>query len=446
MRTCITDIMMTPGVTFESHIPFLEDAEIHIEGNRIVYAGKRENAPVFLSDSCIDGNGALALPGLINMHTHTPMTLLRNIGSDLRLEEWLHQEIFPLEACLTDDFIRIGTDLGILEMLRFGTTSFCDMYMHMNAVAEGVRDSGIRALLGHSIVDLDGSCDDLEPGILLAEKWHRAGGDRIRVSLSPHSEGATTPKLLTKVEHCASEFNLPIHIHVSETKHDFDGCMRRRNQTPPQYLESLGLLQYPVIAAHCVWFTEEDIELFAKRGCTIVHNPVSNLKLASGIAPIHSMMTQGCKVAIGTDGAASNNNLNLWEELKLMPLLQKGCTLDPTMVSPAQCLAAATTIGAKAMGYDDLGLLKEGFLADLILLDVDQPNMVPMNDFESSLIFASQGGDVRLTMVDGKVLYQNGQYTTLDERSILSGAKAAALELKQKAEMKTRSKATNSNI
>jgi len=438
MNTRITDIMMTPGVTVEKHIPFIVDAEIHIEDNRIVYAGKRESAPVFLSDHCIDGNGALAIPGFINMHTHTPMTLMRNIGSDLRLKEWLHQEIFPLEAHLTNEAVRVGTHLGILEMLRFGTTSFCDMYMHMDAVAEGVRDSGMRALLGHCIVDLDASCIDLEPGILLAEKWHHAEGDRIRVSLSPHSEGATTPQLLTKVAYYASKLNLPIHIHVSETKYDFDGCMQRHHLTPPQYLESLGLLQYPIIAAHCVWFTKEDIELFAKRGCTVVHNPVSNLKLASGIAPIHSMLSQGCKVAIGTDGVASNNNLNLWEELKLMPLLQKGNSLDPTMVSPAQCLAAATTAGAQAMGYDDLGLLKEGFLADLILLGVNHPNMVPVNDFESNLIFAAQGGDVTLTMVDGKVLYQNGQYTTLDERSILSKANAAAMELKHKARRKTR--------
>ena len=438
MRTCIINIMMTPGVTDEKHIPFLTDAEIHIDGNRIVYAGKSEDAPTFLSDHRIDGDGMLAIPGLINMHTHTPMSLLRNVGGDLRLEEWLHQAVFPLEACLTDEAVRFGTDLGILEMLRFGTTSFCDMYMRMNAVAEGVRDSGMRALLGHGIVDFDSNCEDLEPGLALAEKWHMAENGRIRVSLSPHSEGATTPALLRRVEQYAGELKLPIHIHVSETKHDFDGCMERRGLTPPQYLESLGLLQYPIIAAHCVWFTDEDIKLFAKRACTIVHNPVSNLKLASGIAPIQKMLARGCKVAIGTDGVASNNNLNLWEELKLMPLLQKGITLDPTVVSPAQCLASVTTVGARAMGYEDLGLLKEGFLADLILLDVSRPNMIPVNDFESNLIFAAQGGDVRLTMVDGKVLYQNGQYTALDAQSIMKKAKEAALELKQQARVKTR--------
>ena len=446
MRTRITNIMMTPGVTGEDHIPFLWDAEMHIEHNRIIYAGERVNAPNFLSEHCIDGNGMLAMPGLINMHTHTPMTLLRNIGSDLRLEAWLNQAIFPLEACLTDEAVRAGTDLGILEMLRFGITSFCDMYMHMDAVAEGVRDSGMRALLGHGIVDFDGYCADLKPGLALAEKWNHEANDRIRVSLAPHSEGATTSALLLKVGQYAGELGLPVHIHVSETKKDFDGCMERHGLTPPQYLESLGLLQYPVIAAHCVWFTEEDIELFARRGCTIVHNPVSNLKLASGIAPIYRMLARGCKVAIGTDGVASNNNLNLWEELKLMPMLQKGSTLDPTVVSPAQSLAAATSKGAQAMGYNDLGLLREGFLADLILLDVNGPNMVPANDYESNLIFAAQGCDVKLVMVDGKVLYKNGRYSTLDEQAVLEAAKEASSAMQQNTHKQTLCKATDDSL
>ena len=269
---------------------------------------------------------------------------------------------------------------------RFGTTSFCDMYMRMDAVAEGVRDSGMRALLGHGIVDFDESCDDLEPGIAFARKWHGTENDRIRVSIAPHSEGATTVPLLKKAKAVAHEMGLTIHVHVSETKFDYDGSMERRGLTPPAYLESLGLLEEPVIAAHCVWLTDEDIELFARRGVSIVHNPVSNLKLASGVAPIHKMLQKGCRVALGTDGVASNNNLNLWEEMKLMPILQKGTLLDPTVISPAQVLAAATTAGAKAMGYDDLGLLKAGYLADLILIHLKRPNLVPVHDLENNLI------------------------------------------------------------
>ncbi len=433
MRTRITQILLTPGATGEAHLSFIPDAEVHIDGNRIVYAGKRETAPQFEADETIDGNGALAMPGLVNLHTHTAMTLLRSVGSDLKLDDWLEKAIFPLERCLTDEAVRTGTDLGVMEMLRFGTTSFCDMYMHMDAVAEGVRDSGMRALLGHGVVDFDESCADLEPGVVFARKWHKTHGDRIRVCLAPHSEVATTPAVLRKLERYATELSLSIHVHVSETKLDFDGCMIRHGLTPPAYLDSLGILDHPVIAAHCVWFTDEDIALFAKRGSVIAHNPVSNLKLASGIAPIQKMLDMGCKVALGTDGVASNNSLNLWEEMKLMPLLQKGTLLNPTVVSPAQTLAAATTVGAKAMGYDDLGLLQEGYLADLILVDTKRPNLVPANDWENNLVYAVQGSDVALTMVDGKVLYRNGAYATLDGKQTLVRAQAAATRLAEKA-------------
>jgi len=434
MRTRITNIMMTPGVVDESHIPFIADAEILIDDSMIVYAGKREDAPAFEADKTIDGMGALAMPGLCNMHTHTPMTLLRSIGSDLPLDRWLNDAIFPVEKHLTDEAVRAGTDLGIMEMLRYGTTSFNDMYMHMDMEAEAVRDSGMRALLGHGVVDFDESCSDLLPNIALIEKWNHAADDRIRVALAPHSEGATTQKVLEQIRDAAEKYKVPVHIHVSETKLDFDGSLERRGLTPPQYLDKLGLLDSPVLAAHCVWFTDEDIELFARKGAVILHNPISNLKLASGVAPIAKMIKAGCKVTIGTDGVASNNNLNLWEEIKLMPMLQKGTTLDPTVVSPAQTIAAATSIGASALGYENLGLLKEGYLADLILLDMSGAHMSPCNDLESNLVYSAQGSDVCMTMVHGKVLYQNGEYTTLDPKLVMERANKEAALLLARAE------------
>ncbi len=433
MRTRITNILMTPGVTDEKHIPFIADAEILIDGQRIVFAGRRGDAPAFEADQTVDGHGALAMPGLCNLHTHTPMTLLRSIGSDLTLERWLNEAIFPVEKHLTDDAVKAGTELGILEMLRFGTTSFNDMYMHMQMVAEGVRDSGMRAMLGHGVVDFDESCADLLPGVALAEKWHGAAEGRIRVSIAPHSEGATTAVLLRRANQAAAEMGLAVHVHVSETRLDRDESLQRRGLTPPRYLEALGILDRPVIAAHCVWLDDEEIALFAQRGVTVVHNPISNLKLASGVAPISKMLAAGCKVALGTDGVASNNNLNLWEEIKLMPMLQKGTTLDPTVISPAQTIAAATSVGAKAMGYDDLGLLKPGYLADLILLDLGTPNACPGNDLESDLIYSVQGGDVRLTMVDGKVLYHDGEYATLNPELVLSRARKEAEALFERA-------------
>lgn len=429
MRTRIHNVTLTPGATGEAHIAFIPNAEVHIDGSLITYAGESRLAPAFAAEETVDGTGCLCMPGLVNLHTHTPMTLLRSAGADLVLDDWLHKAIFPLERQWDASLIRTATDLGCMEMLRFGTTSFNDMYFHTDVIATAVQQNGMRALLGHGIVDFDESCKDMVEGVEMAEKWHHAADDRIRFSLAPHSEGATTEVLLRKVAETARRMGLVVHTHVSETDFDLQGSLKRRGLTPPAYLEKLGLLEGPVIAAHCVWFNDEDIAIFKKHGATVAHNPISNLKLASGVAPIAKMLKSGVNVALGTDGVASNNDLNLWEELKLMPMLQKGVTLDPTVVTPMQTLAAATVVGAKAMGYDNLGLLKEGYLADLILIDLNTPHMIPATDLEANLIYATQGSDVRLTMVNGKVLYRDGAFATLDREGILRSAREGAQEM-----------------
>ncbi len=430
MHIRIHNVVLTPGAEGE-HLAFIPDAEVQIIGNLIVYAGSSENAPAFTPDECIDGEGCLCMPGLVNLHTHTPMTLLRGVGADLVLDDWLHKAVFPLEKQWNDDLIRTATDLGCLEMLRFGTTSFNDMYFHTDVMAQAVRDNGMRAMLSHGIVDFDESCADMDEGVKMAEKWNHAAGDRIRFSLAPHAEYSNTEKLLGKVARTAKQMGLPVHTHISETEAEVKGCWKRRGMTPPAYLEKIGLLDGPVIAAHCVWCNDQDIEILKKHDVTIAHNPVSNLKIASGVAPVARMLKVGCKVALGTDGVASNNNLNEWEELKLMPMLQKGVTLNPTVVTPAQTLAAATVTGAKAMGYQNLGLLKTGYLADLILVDLATPHMTPALELESDLIYAAQGSDVRLTMVDGKVLYRDGRYATLDKKAILKAAGEGALQMRR---------------
>lgn len=433
MRTLLTNINMTPGVTNENTIPFIYDAEIQIDGQRIVYAGPKAEAPRFEADKVIDGEGALAMPGLCNLHTHTPMTMMRSAGSDLPLERWLNEVVWPIEKFLTDDSVKAGSDLGILEMLRCGTTSFNDMYFRMDRLAESVVDSGIRAMLGYGVIDFDGSCADLEPGIEFAMKWQHAADDRIRVNIAPHSEAATTEILLLKAKEAAEEMQVPLHIHICETSLDRTGCIERHGITPAAYLEKLGLLDVPMIAAHCVWMDDNDIDIFAKHGVFIAHNPVSNLKLASGIAPIAKMLNAGCNVTLGTDGVASNNNLNLWEEIKLMPMLQKGTLLDPTVVSPAQTLAAATSVGAKALGYDDLGLLKPGYLADIILVDGGDMNMCPSAEMEGNLIYAVESRNVKMTMVDGKVLYHNGEFLTMDAKKVIETAHKEAHALMTRA-------------
>ena len=426
MRTRITGCTLVPGVEDEAHITFVQNAQIQVDGHLIAYAGAADQAPPFEADQEIDGSGCICMPGLVNLHTHTPMTFLRSAGADLTLDNWLNQVIFKLEAQWEPELIRTATDLGCMEMLRFGTTSFCDMYMFTEKIVRAVRDNGMRALIGHGVVDTDGSCKDLDEGVELAKHWNRACDDRIRVSIAPHAEYTSTPELIKAAASAAIDMQVPFHIHVSETKAEHEGCIQRRGKTPIQYLEACGALDANVIAAHCVWLSDADIDLVAKYGVTIAHNPVSNLKLASGIAPIAKMLSRGCKVAIGTDSVASNDNLNLWEEIKLMPLLQKGTTLDPTVVSPARVLAAATSVGAKAIGYTNLGLLKKGYIADLILVNTNTPHMTPNEHLESNLVYALQGSDVALTMVDGKVLYRNGEYTTIDEKAVLRDVKEGA--------------------
>ena len=433
MRTLLTNINMTPGVTNETAIPFIYDAEIQIDDNRIVYAGPKAEAPRFQADKVIDGEGMLAMPGLCNLHTHTPMTMMRSAGSDLPLEPWLNEVVWPIEKFLTDESVKAGSDLGILEMIRCGTTSFNDMYFRMDRLAESVADSGIRAMLGYGVIDFDGSCADLEPGIEFAAKWQHAANDRIRVNIAPHSEAATTEILLLKAKKVAEDMQVPLHIHICETKLDRTGCIDRHGITPAAYLEKLGLLDVPMIAAHCVWMDDDDIQIFAKHGVFIAHNPVSNLKLASGIAPISRMLNAGCNVTLGTDGVASNNNLNMWEEIKLMPMLQKGILLDPTVVSPAQTLAAATSVGAKALGYDDLGLLKPGFLADIILVDAGDMNMCPSAEMDGNLIYATESRNVKMTMVDGKVLYHNGEFFTMNAKKVVETAHKEAHALMTRA-------------
>ena len=280
------------------------------------------------------------------------------------------------------------------------------------------------------MVDFDESCADLAPNIALIEKWNHAADDRIRVSLAPHSEGATTEKLLLKVREAAETYRVPIHIHVSETKLDFDGSLQRRGLTPPQYLEKLGLMEHSVLAAHCVWLTDEDIELLARRGVTVLHNPISNLKLASGIAPVARMLKAGCRITLGTDGDASNNNLNLFEEMHLAAIIHNGFRHNAVIMKPEQVLRMATVNGAKMQGRDDTGCLEPGKKADIIAVDFrNRAHMYPAFEPMAMLVYAAQASDVCMTMVDGRILYEDGKFLTLDSERVLANARAAVARL-----------------
>jgi len=407
---------------------WVPDACAHIEGSKIVYAGPRNQAPVFdPADRCIDGKGGVLMPGLVNAHTHLSMTLLRGIGSDQVLQDWLEKDVWPAEERLTPAFAKVGAELGLLEQIRFGVTAFADQYFYMDAVADAVMQSGARALLTRGLIAFGDKGERLAENVALFQQYHGAAEGRIRVGIGTHGEYTNTDESIRAHVEAAWELGAMIHVHIAETRAEAEGCKSRRNgRTVVRYLADMGLLDIPTLAAHCVWVDDADIDLLAEKKVAVAHNPVSNLKLASGVMPLPRMLERGIQVSLGTDGAASNNNLNLWEEAKLTGILHKGVSGDPTLITPSQVLAMATVNGARAMGFEDVGMLLPGWRADMILLEAGLPHRVPCVDPAADLVYSAQGADVRMTMVDGHVLYLDGEYLTLDKERIVAEAKQAS--------------------
>lgn len=418
MKTKIKNIILCPGVDKELNIPFIYDAQINIDENIIVYAGSAKNAPEFKEDKLIDGNGNLAMPGMVNLHTHNPMTLLRSVGGEYGLEDWLHKAIFPRERKLTDESVYYGSMLGIMEMLRFGTTNYCDMYMHQPAQIKAMQAVGMRGTIAHGMVDFDDSCKDFYEGLEFAQKYNGYANGLIKTALAPHSTYLVTEKLLQLTYDNTKKLNTIIHTHISETQTEVATVKEKFGLTPVQVLDKYGLLELPVIAAHCVWLTDDDMQIVSNKNFTVAHNPISNLKLASGVANTAKMLELNIPVALGTDGVASNNNLNLWQEMNAFALLQKGKTLNPQTITPAQALRAATLTGAEALGYTNLGLIKENYIADIIMVDLGTTLAQPALDLENDLIYAIQGSDVIMTMVNGNILYNNGVYANIDKNDV----------------------------
>ncbi len=420
-RTMIDNVLLFTGADW------IAEACVCIEGERIAYAGPRAAAPGFAADQRIDGKGGVLMPGLTNAHTHLSMTLLRGIGSDRVLQDWLENAVWPAEERLTAGFARVGAELGLLEQLRFGVTAFADQYFYMDAVAEAVIASGARALLTRGLIAFGDNGERLAENVALFRDYHGAAEGRIRVGLGTHGEYTNTDASIRTHAEKARELGATVHVHIAETRAEAEGCKaRHEGRSVVRYLSDLGLLDAPTLAAHCVWVEEDDIALLAEKQVTVAHNPVSNLKLASGVMPLPRMLDAGIRVALGTDGVASNNNLNLWEEVKLAGILHKGVSGDPTLISPAQVLSMATLHGAQGMGFEGVGMLLPGWRADLVLLEAGLPHRVPCIDPAADLVYASQGSDVCMTMVDGRVLYRHGEYLTLDKERILAEAARAA--------------------
>ena len=410
----------------------LQNGYLGIDGDRIDYIGTEP--PALAYDETRDMTHTLLLPGLVNGHTHTGMSLLRGLGSDLPLKEWLFDTVFPVEDRLTDEDLKIGMELAMLEMLSSGTTAFTDMYMGAGYTAQAVLDAGMKANLCRPLQSFDPeedpmTCRRMQEMLSLYDQWNGAGNGRIQVDFSIHAEYTCTKKMVRAAAEEARRRGAGMHIHLSETEAEQQACVEKYGMTPARWFDSLGAFSGRAYAAHGVWLTTEDRALLKERGVTVVHCPESNLKLGSGVADVPALIREGVAVALGTDGPASNNNLNLIEEMHLVSLLHKGVRRDPTLLSPGQVLQMATVNGARLQGRTDTGVLTVGNKADIVALDTDRPHLVPAIDPISNLVYSAQGADVVMTMVDGRVLYENGEYLTMDRDRILFEARQAARRL-----------------
>lgn len=425
-KTIINHVILLP---MQGETDVIYDASLHVQGDKIVYAGPKALAPAAQAgDEVINGGGRIAMPGFVNTHAHNAMVLFRGAADDLPLQRWLNEKIFPMEDQLDDNAAYWGNILGIAEMIRCGTACYNDMYFFTEQEIRAVEQTGIRSVLTRSTVCQELEQETIEQKLQVYDAlmaYQGAADGRIRVTVSPHAEYTCSAAYLRACGQKAQKLGVPLHIHVSETAAEHDACIERHGKTPMALLESLGVLKGEVYAAHCVYTGQADHEIMKEHGVVALHCPDSNLKLASGIAPIAQMMQRGVTVTLGTDGAASNNNLNMMEEMQRFVLLQKGITQDATSVSAKQALHIATTAGARAM-HTGGGVLKEGYKADIVLVDTHVPHMQPMHNALNNLVYAAQGSDVWMNMVDGKILYQNGEYKTLDIEKVIAETNKAA--------------------
>ncbi len=385
--------------------------------DRILYIGSAMPQEDF--GEIYKGVGKLLMSGFFNSHAHTPMTLMRGYGENMALQDWLQKRIFPFEAHLTGEDVYYGTLLGIAESLRFGIVSTTDMYYFCNRMADAFIESGAKANIGRGITCF--TDEDLKnlPAYKeskeLYEQYNGSGEGRVLIDMSLHAEYTSTPKIARQLAEFTKELGTGMHVHVSETKEEHEGCKERhRGKTPVEYFNGLGLLDARTTAAHCVYIEGDDYHILKGKGVTVASNPVSNLKLASGVCNVPGLWEEGINVAIGTDSVASNNSLNFIEEMKIFGLVHKEKFGDPRVTTPRQTIYAATGAGALGQGREDTGILHTGYKADLIVLDISGPHMHPVHDLANNLVYSASGSDIILTMVDGKVLYKEGNFPTID--------------------------------
>lgn len=399
----------------------INNGMIVIRDNKIAGLGTNLKVEENNFDKIIDGKSKIALPGLINTHSHSAMTLLRGYADDLALKEWLENKIWPFEATLTEEDIYWGSKLAVLEMIKTGTTTFLDMYFEMNSVAKVIEESGIRAVLSEGLIEANDGDIGLDSSLGFCKKWQGQADGRITTMLAPHSPYTCSREYLKKISDIGKENALAINIHLAETRKEYDDSIRKFGTTPVKYLNNIGLFDNQLIAAHCVYMNDTDLDIFAQNNINVSYNPSSNMKLGSGIARITDMLEKGINVAFGTDGVGSNNNLDMIEEARIGSYLQKANTLNAGVLDKNDILKMLTINGAKALQLKQLGKIQKGYLADIILVNIEgNTHFYPSHNSLSNLLYAGSGKDVSTVIINGDLIYNNYKFLTLDSEEIYS--------------------------
>ncbi|MGI6038707.1 MAG: amidohydrolase family protein [Eubacteriales bacterium] len=408
----------------------ISDAYVLVEDGKISSVDREP--PQDFTGSRIDGRNKVLMPGLINAHTHLPMTAFRGYADDYDLHTWLNSYIFPAEDKLTDSTASVFSDLALAEIIASGTTSLSDMYFFSDTIASRVAEAGLKANISRAIVSFDDDYDIRtdkrgQELIDLVNTWHGYDSGRILIEAAVHAEYTSFPKVWTSVSEYASERGLRMHIHLSETKSEHEACIEKYGMTPASILNKYGIFNVSTSAAHCVYVDRDDIELLRQKGVSVIHNPISNMKLASGICPVSELLSSRINVALGTDSVSSNNSHDIFEEMKCAALVAKIRTNDPSALKAAQVLRMATVGGAIAQGRsNECGALYPGMDADLILVDFDNPHLIPSYNPVSNIVYSARGCDVVMNMVRGRIVYKDGEFFTIDLERVKRQARAAA--------------------
>ncbi len=411
----------------------VKEGLIAIKDDVITYVGKETNAPPIKAEKTIDGHGKVATPGLVNCHTHLPMTIFRGIAEDQELDKWLSETIWPLEAKLKSGDVYDGALLGCLEMIKSGTTCFSDMYFHGDIVAKAVEKAGLRCVLAPGIIereDAERGEKRLKDSVEFARRFDGYAEGRVRVRFGPHAVYTCSPNLLMKIRDMASKLNVGIHIHLAESKDMGELVKEKYGSTEVELLESIDFLKPDVLAAHCIYLSEKEMQMMAKWDVKVSYNPVANMKVALGVPKIMDLVNLGVTVGIGTDGPASNNALDMFESMKVAALLQKVYYMDSTVLPAQSVVKMATIDGARALGLEEsVGSLEVGKKADVILVDFRKPHLTPVHDFYANMVYSARGSDVETVIVDGNVLMEEREVKTLEEEDVMERAKETALDL-----------------